>query len=232
LADASNHGIKNSVSEYIHLHDDDDSVDPSFYDKTSQFLDLRPCYGGVVCSTMRIEERLTPKNIIFIKKSRMFDSRMAMHVADILVKNQFAPISFVFRRYALDTVGYYDNSLPVLDDWDFNLRFSELFDIGSIDEYLSNYHFRIPTAEEKTPQTVTASSMLHEEYSAIIRNRILRNAKNNKQMAFAVIMSHGRYHQLTINKLKIIDDYVRSTNLFGDFIKRLIKRYLNHHLNP
>lgn len=195
--------------------------------KKSQFLDSRQHYGSFVCSTMKIEERVTLTNIVFIRKSILCSSKMAMHLADILVKNQFTTILFVFKKICLDVVGYDDNRLPVLEDLDFNILFLEFFYIGEIDEYFSNYHFRIPTVADQTPQTLTTSSILHEEYSAIIRNRFIRNADNKKRMALAMIMSNGRYHQISMNKLQVLDDYVRSKNLMSDFFKFLIKRFHN-----
>jgi glycosyltransferase involved in cell wall biosynthesis len=180
VAAAANHGMENSESELIHLHDDDDSVESNFYQIMSTFLDAKKYYGGVVCSTAKIVEKLTETHIIHIDKQLLFDSKMAMHIADLLIKNQFPPISFVFRRNAFDAVGIYDTSLPVLEDWDFVIRFLSLYDIGSIDEYLANYHHRLPNSTEKTPQTVTSGSALHEEFSAIIRNRYIRNANTEK----------------------------------------------------
>lgn len=225
IAAAANYGIDNSKSELIHIHDDDDSVEFNFYELMSQLLDSKKYYGGAVCSTSKIIENLTPTEIIFIKKINLFDSNMATHIADLLVKNQFSTISFVFRRSAFDAVGHYDNSLPVLEDWDFNLRFIELYDIGAIDSFLANYHHRIPNKNEITPQTITNGSNLHEEFSAIIRNRYIRTANTEKKIALALIMANGRYHQLVTNRLKTLDDYVRSTNLIGDLAKRVIKKF-------
>lgn len=227
VAAAANHGIENSDSELIHLHDDDDSVESDFYQIMSTFRDVKKYYGGVVCSTAKIVEKLTKSQIIHIDKHLLFDSKMAMHIADLLVKNQFPPISFVYRRSAFDAIGSYDTSLLVLEDWDFVIRFLSLYDIDSIDEYLANYHHRLPNSTEKTPQTVTSGSALHEEFSAIIRNRFIRNANTEKKLAIAIIMANGRHHQLISNKMKILDDYVRSTNFVADFLKRKVKKFIS-----
>jgi len=225
VAAAANHGIENSESEFIHLHDDDDSVEPDFYQIMGDFLEAKSYYGGVVCSTAKIVERLTETKIIHVERHDLFDSKMAMHIADLLIKNQFTTISFVFRRSCFNAVGNYDASLPVLEDWDFNIRFLDLFDIGSVNQCLANYHYRLPNRNEQTPQTVTAASDLHEEFSAIIRNRYFRKAGSAREMAFAIIMANGRHHQLLANRVKMMDDYLRSVNVITNFAKKTIRKF-------
>lgn len=224
IAAAANHGIINSQSEYVHIHDDDDSIELNFYELLSRFLDEKKNYGGVVSSTSKIVEIVSSDQITFVSKERLLDSEMATHLADILVKNQFTTISFVYRRSVCEAIGLYDNSLPVLEDWDFNIRFLIKYDIGAIGDYLANYHHRIVCGKELNPQTVACGSTLHEDYSAILRNRYIRNASTEKEIGIALIMANGRYHQLTSSRIKVMDDCVRSSSWIGNRIKNVLSK--------
>ena len=46
--------------------------------------------------------------------------------------NPYAPIAFVYRRTVHERVGLFDERFSVVGDWDFNLRFLQLFEIGVI----------------------------------------------------------------------------------------------------
>ena len=56
--------------------------------------------------------------------------------------NRFPPIAFLYERAAGEAIGNYRTDLPVLGDWDFNLRFAERFGIGVIPEALAYWHHR------------------------------------------------------------------------------------------
>lgn len=43
---------------------------------------------------------------------------------DILSRDCFAPYNFVFARAAFDSVGGFDEGLPIYEDWDFKIRLS------------------------------------------------------------------------------------------------------------
>lgn len=211
LPAGSNTGITQSDSQYIHLHDDDDSLEPRFYEVMCGFLDkdVKGQFGGVVCSTNRVDETVTETDIQQTSKHPLHHSKSATHIADILTKNQFSPISFVYRRSCLKSVGSYDTNLPVLDDWDFNIRFLMHFDIASVYEYLANYHFRsIKTGP--LAQTVQ-SSMQHELFAAVLRNKYFREGIASVGNAMpGLLMNVGRNFQIQQGRILEIQDHQRS----------------------
>ena len=58
--------------------------------------------------------------------------------------NPYAPIAFVYRRSVHERIGLFDERFSVVGDWDFNLRFLQVFEVGVIDQRLANYHWRTP----------------------------------------------------------------------------------------
>ncbi len=91
----------------------------------------------------------------------------------LLEANQFTSNAFVYERAALDVVGLYDESLPVLGDWDFNLRFLRHFDVDFIDAPLAYYHHREP-GSTAMGNTVTDQDGSHERVRQQLLNRYLR----------------------------------------------------------
>jgi len=225
VAEAANVGIRHSESEYIHLHDDDDSVEPGFYETMCGHLeqDVKGRFGGVVCSTSRIDEKLVDTEILQISKYPLHHSRSATHIADILTKNQFSTISFVYRRACLDTVGYYDSNLTVLEDWDFNIRFLMKFNIASIYNHLANYHFR-RNITGPLSQTVQ-NSMQHELNAAVLRNNHFRAGFASVGDAMpGLVMTIGRNFQIQQGRLHEIQDHLRAEWTIKGMLKRISSR--------
>lgn len=223
IAAAANHGIKESISEFVHIHDDDDSLEKDFYLKLIQFLDKNTRYKGVVSCTNRVDEWIDENTIKIIEKYPFYRFERCLFIADFIWKNQYSPISFVYRRDALAEVDLYDETLPVLDDWDFNLRFLLAHDIGVVPEFLANYHWRVGSAAGANAQTVTSGSILHQEYTAIIRNRLLRKDLNDGKVGVGMLMTLGRLHQLNSDTLKIVNDRVGAQLLIRQYAKKLLK---------
>jgi hypothetical protein len=112
-----------------------------------------------------------------------------VRIADMVTVNQFAPIAFVYRRSVLDQVGLYDERLPVLGDWDFNLRFLEVYDIGVLPEPLSNYHQRPSGANSEYGNSLFAQHERHAFYDGIVRNTRLRAADSNTAGGLGLLLN-------------------------------------------
>lgn len=189
---ASNAGLAAADSEFVAIHDDDDTWDPHFISETIGYLDRHPCKGGVVVKTMKVVERVDAKGRIRICSRKPFNPEMySVHLSEMAERNLFPPISFLYRRSVLDTIGNYDSSLPVLGDWDFNLRFLLRFDIGVHSGTLANYHFR-PAIKGASGNTVAAGLDLHVEWDAAIRNRMLRSDLDAGVVGLGHLVAAGR----------------------------------------
>jgi glycosyltransferase involved in cell wall biosynthesis len=140
---ASNHGIAESRSRYVAIHDDDDSWHPNFLARTVAYLESAgPTKRGVVVGTDLIYERFRGEKFVEFRRRRMPVPAEALAPAALRRRNRFPPIAFLYERAASEALGQYRTDLPVLGDWDFNLRFAERFGIGVIDEPLAFWHHR------------------------------------------------------------------------------------------
>jgi glycosyltransferase involved in cell wall biosynthesis len=140
---ASNHGIAESRSRYIAIHDDDDSWHPEVLTKTVAYLEAAaPAKRGVIVGTDMVYERFRGGRLVETKRRAMPLPADPVTVAALRRHNRFPPIAFLYERAAGEAVGHYRIDLPVLGDWDFNLRFAERFGIGVIGETLAYWHHR------------------------------------------------------------------------------------------
>jgi GT2 family glycosyltransferase len=95
-----------------------------------------------------------------------------IHISELFDRNLFPPISLLYRREVLEAIGPYDEALPVLGDWDFNLRLILHGEIAVIEETLACYHTR--RTKHHDPNSIHSNPYLHKRYEAVIRNRLIR----------------------------------------------------------
>ncbi|SHO45759.1 glycosyltransferase family 2 protein [Desulfopila aestuarii] len=173
---ASNAGISAKQSKYILIHDDDDSLHPVFLSRTKSYLEKSSHnVGGVVTLTTKVDEVIVNNRIKTLKTALYKELAPKIGIGDMARVNQFPPISFLFRRSVIDCIGMYNESLPVLGDWDFNLRLMAQFDVDVIHEPLSNYHHRTSQGDNQMSNSVHEKPNIHIYYDTQIRNQYLRN---------------------------------------------------------
>ncbi|MBM4414164.1 MAG: glycosyltransferase [Chloroflexi bacterium] len=198
---ASNLGIRATSSDYVVVHDDDDSWHPQFLQKSIGYLESSAGrkYGGVVTRCIQVVERVRGEQITILSQEPYKFNFQQVYLAEMVRQNFFAPISFVYRRAIYDKIGGYDEALPVLGDWDFNLRFLLEADIGVLDEELSYYHHR-EAASGSYANSVTGGISKHVEYDAIVRNRMLRQLTTHDSR-LSTMLAMARYSDLILQKI-------------------------------
>lgn len=173
---ASNEGIAASASKYLVIHDDDDSWHPAFLERMTALLaESQPPVAGAICHTVLVREAIEGDAVSLLRQEDFNTDLHAVPLSQMAVRNMFPPISFLFERAALEAVGPYRDTLRVLGDWDFNLRFLRRYDIAVLPEKLAFWHHR---AAAKT-ETYANSSMErgavdHARFDVSIRNELLR----------------------------------------------------------
>lgn len=192
---ASNAGINACRSEFVVIHDDDDSWSPNFLAKTVSFLESAPGarYGGVITHTLYVSEEIRDNTVIEHYRKPYQDWVRNVQIAEMACNNFFPPIAFVFRRSIWEEVGGFNEYLPVLGDWFFNLEFLLKADIGVIVEPLAYYHHR----DGRDPHSglyvnsVIGGIAMHEKFAAVARNEFLRRHGQETSAAMSVICGYS-----------------------------------------
>jgi glycosyltransferase involved in cell wall biosynthesis len=173
---ASNAGIAASASRYIAIHDDDDTWHPDFLARALAAIAAHPiaeCAGAIAWAE-RVNERIEGDRIIEVSRESYNGWMQRVELWRLLAANQFPPISFVFARAALDEVGGFDPALPVLGDWDFNVRFCARYEVALVPAHLAYYHHRVEASAGAYVNTVVGGAALHEQWRIWLINRWLR----------------------------------------------------------
>lgn len=191
LHKAINLGARAVDTEYVVVHDDDDTWNKEFLNETTKYLDENKETMGVITYSNKVYEKVV-NNLIKVKNIKPFntDLKDIISINDIMKNNLFSPISFIYRSKVYDEIGYFDESLEVLEDWEFNIRFLMKYDIFVIEKVLANYHIRKnKNINDSFKNTITSKKKMHLKYDTIIRNRYLRKDINNKQVGIGIMMN-------------------------------------------
>ncbi|PKI92059.1 glycosyl transferase [Actinomycetales bacterium SN12] len=171
---SANAGVLASTGEFLVLHDDDDSWHPQFLARATEYLDHHPERQGVVSRIEIIWERAEHGR--FVEESREeFQAQLsAPLLSDTLLFNRFVPIGFLYRRSLHAELGLYDDTLPVVGDWDFNLKVLARGPLEYLaDEPLAYWHQR-RGATGNAANSVAGARSDHSAYDARIREEALR----------------------------------------------------------
>ncbi|MFT7650434.1 MAG: glycosyltransferase involved in cell wall biosynthesis [Candidatus Poriferisodalaceae bacterium] len=184
---ASRAGIEASDSEFIVIHDDDDSWQPDFLLRTVGYLDAssNAAERGVITHSNRIVERVDQQAIHTVTLEPFNAQMGTVSLAEMLAGNRFPPISFLFQRQAHDDVGGFDPTFPVLGDWDFNIRFLRRWDVGVVAEPLANWHHRAITNSSLDNSTADNA---HELQRVAIDNARVRAALDSDESVATAVL--------------------------------------------
>ncbi|MDQ0492733.1 glycosyltransferase family 2 protein [Paenibacillus brasilensis] len=183
-----NLGVSKSSGYYVTLLDDDDTWAPSFLEECILLLDENEGVDGAVTQTTIIEETLEGNKTRFIK-SYVFNNRLRrIYGWKIARCNLFTTNSFVYKREAYDKIGGYRKDIPLLGDWEFNMRFYLKYKIGVIPKPLANYHKRIDVVNRGKGFYSNTSLTRHLIYDRIIRRKYLKQGLSKGPFLFCLLV--------------------------------------------
>lgn len=170
---ASNAGLAATDSEFVAIHDDDDLWAPEFLERTVGALRASE---ALICSTRVVEryERETPEGEFEVYEERIFHDGLPGFGLQFLYRtNRTVPIGILYRRRLHELVGFYDESLPVVGDWEFNLRAAAVTEVLLVDEPLAYWSLR-PEADGADANSVQRQAE-HARFDASVRARAIRD---------------------------------------------------------
>ncbi len=211
---ASNLGIRATNSTYIAIHDDDDQWRPDFLQSTVDCLEASG-EQGVMVRTDIVYERIVGNQIEVVSREPFAADITEITLFDLLRHNRGVPISFLYRRSVHDQIGYYDESLPVVGDWEFHLRFASCFSISFIDGEARAYWNQRRDATGDMGNSITARSDDHRKYDLQVREQYLKN----------YVETHGVGALLYLTKLQ--DRQTHEFHLRSENIERKLQELLD-----
>ncbi len=173
---ASNAALTLADSDYVVVHDDDDSWHPDFLKETVEFLERteNAVYGAVAARCEVIHEEIVGNRVktLFREPWGYWEERIDF--MNMARANSIPPICLLIRREIINAIGDFNPNLPVLGDWDYSLRIMETCDIDTINEVLSYYHHR-QSGDVVYANSVHSGLDKHQTYQVLYRNAMVRS---------------------------------------------------------
>ncbi len=169
---ALNRGVAEANTRWISFLDDDDTWAPEFLKRIAPVLsegESSVRFGGVVTQTLAVYERLESDKIAEKSRKPFNPGLKSIDLATLAVGNRFTINAMVFRREVFASVGQYREDLPVLEDWEFNVRAAARFHFEVVPYPLACYHIR-PSADPSPNSSVDQ----HKKVAMRIRNEWLQ----------------------------------------------------------
>ena len=196
-ASAANIGCEAASGDYVVLLDDDDTWKESFLERVLVAFEHLHDVSMVSTFSERVEEEYTQQSIIELKRSDAEFNTNQVSLMAMCAFNRLAINSVVFRKTVFQEVGGFDESLEVLEDYDFFLRCLSKYDIYTIPSVLSRYHVRVNESEASSyTNSTTGLSELHQFQMTRYRNKAMRKDLEAGKVGLGYYLGLGElYHE-------------------------------------
>lgn len=177
------------------FHDDDDSWEPAFLERTLAHLEEHPDEVGVATRCTVVWEEIVDGTVRELRREVLSEGMTRVGFIATLTQNSTPPICLVLRRAAYDEAGGYDPTLTALADWELLLRVLRLGRIGLVEgEPLALWHRRDGQAGD-VGNSVHAEQHVHDRFNETIRDDYLRRSLDDEAAlghALFVTAQHDR----------------------------------------
>lgn len=137
---ALNAGVRAAGGKFITYLDDDDIVYPLHLELLADAFNRHPgtlvVYGDANHALCHVDE--SGEVVVSRLPSRSFD----FNARDLLVENRIPILSFMHDKTCFEKVGGFNESIDLLEDWDFLIRLSQIATFRHVPRITSEYRFR------------------------------------------------------------------------------------------
>ncbi|MFJ4225988.1 glycosyltransferase family 2 protein [Paenarthrobacter nicotinovorans] len=222
---ASNAGVKAGTGEFVVIHDDDDFWAPDFLARTVAYLDdsAHADETGVMVRTEIVIEELVGDRIEPVRREIFWAGMRQITLSDMLKINRAVPISFLYRRSVHEAVGFYNEDLPVVGDWEFHLRVLSHSRVGFLDGEPLAFWSQRPESEGHDGNSIFAKAAEHAHYDALVRDEHLRDdvARNGLGTVLYLTRVLAEQEELIVAQQRRLDDTTAKLDHILDRIEAL-----------
>lgn len=225
---SANAGVLATSAPFLVLHDDDDSWHPEFLNRAVEYLESTPERGGVVSRIEIVWEAREGDGFRVIRREMFQPQLSAPTLADTLLYNRFVPIAFVYRRRLHEELGLYDDALPVVGDWAFNLKALTRGPLDYLGDVPYAYWHQREGVEGSHGNSVIDSRGDHAKYDALIRDEALRQYVDANGMGLLLYLTKFIDQRFVDVENGIRAEIDRGRETLGSRIARRVARSIRY----
>lgn len=170
---AANQGIEATSAEFLVIHDDDDTWDKTFLAQTLHHLERDSGAVAVLAGTEIVLERIDGDQIVEMGRQPFGPPGSVVTLFDLLLVNRFVPIGLLMRRAVVNELGGFDETLPVVGDWEFHLRLASYGRVAFLEGPPLAFWRQRPQQSGPLSNSVHEASGMHFRYDRLVRERAL-----------------------------------------------------------
>ena len=170
---AANTGVRGAGTDLVVLHDDDDRWHPEFLARTVAWLDDHAHSPAVAVSTEIVYEEQRGGTWTEVGRAPFWAGMQRISLGEMMSVNRAVPISVLYRRSVHDEVGWYDETLDAVEDWDLYLRILRTGEIGFLPGEALAFWTQRPDATGLDANSMFALTEAHAVDDARVRDRAL-----------------------------------------------------------
>lgn len=232
---ARNTAIKHASGQYIAYLDDDDVFYPDHIETALKVL-TNTVYKVVYTDACRAYQIKAGDSYHTIKKDFPYSTD---YTKGIFYKTNITPILCVVHdKECIKGVGMFDESLPVLEDWDLWIRMSEKYDFYHIKKVTCEFSWRedgTSTTSNKAGEFARVRRLIYERYSKQVQ------ALTAQQKIVSIIMLTWNaldYTKKCVNSIQHHTSYPHeiifvdnaSSDGTVEYLRNLVKEHSNYKL--
>ncbi|MFJ4253045.1 glycosyltransferase family 2 protein [Microbacterium sp. NPDC090003] len=216
---SANAGVLAATGEFLVLHDDDDSWHRDFLARAVEYLDAHADRQGVVSRIEIVWEHEENGRFVVDEREEFQAQLTAPLLTDTLLFNRYVPIGFLYRRSLHAEIGLYDEKLPVVGDWDFNLKVLSRGPLEYLgDEPLAYWHQR-RGATGDSANSVAGARSDHAKYDASIRDEALRSWVEDNGSGLVLYLT-----KFIDQRFVDVENGIRAEIVASSFWRRVLRR--------
>lgn len=201
IVPALNQAIRASKSDYVTILDDDDQWSPERLEVSKKYIEDHPEYDAHVVKMDTVIESI--ENGKIVKKKAFLHPESGEGEISLYkqcIRNYISNGVVTYTRKIYDTLGGYDESLSIGEDWDFGVRLLMLQDVGMVSSGPSLVYYHQRPEEDGNLENSTHG--LFEVLINQLRNKYLRLDLENGRYGVGMIMNQEEYDLQKIVRLE------------------------------
>lgn len=239
-AAARNTAIRHASGQYIAYLDDDDIFYPDHIETALKIL-TNTNYKVVYTDAYRAHQIKCGETYRAIRKDIPYSID---YVKGIFYTTNITPILCVVHdRSCFNEVGMFDESLPVLEDWDLWIRMSEKYDFYHIKQATCEFSWRVDgtsTTSSKPDEFARVRELIYKKnYKRFLETGIQISTCPRKPVSIIILTWNAleytkkcidsiRHHTNYPHEIIFVDN--ASTDGTVEYLRKLVKEYPNYKL--